>query len=83
MPKVFFKCNKRRGLEQRDNVTSLLKEGFTQTDIADHLGIHRSTIGRALKNKIAVSGKTTNIYDPEMAHKKYEDSKKLKVGEVI
>jgi len=35
--------------EERVALAALLREGYTQTDIAGSLGVHRSTIGRELK----------------------------------
>ena len=52
--------------EQRYQIYSLRKNGFTQSQIADHLGVHKSTISRELRRNSTLSG----AYIPAFAHRK-------------
>lgn len=72
------KTYKRLGLEQRYQISCLRNQGLSQTAIAAEIGVHKSTISRELKDKIAKRGRTANIYDPERAQKKANDAKKMK-----
>lgn len=50
--------------EQRYQIYALKKKNHSQIDIADTLGVHRSTISRELKRNIGKRG-----YRPEQAHR--------------
>ena len=72
------KTYKRLGLGQRYQISCLRKAGLTQTAIAEHIGVHKSTVSRELKDKVAKRGRSAKIYDPEKAQHKYEQRKKKK-----
>jgi IS30 family transposase len=67
-------------LGQRYQIESLLKIGFSQTQIADQLDVHRSTICRELKRNIPSRGRTSGRYIVEHAQSKtdYRHSAKAK-----
>ena len=48
---------KHLSLAQRYQIEVLLQTGFTQTEIANQIGVHRSTICRELKRSIPKRGK--------------------------
>ena len=54
---------------QRYEISWKLKEGFSKTRIANDLGVDRSTIHREIKRN---RNQKTNVYEPELAHKKYK-----------
>jgi IS30 family transposase len=45
-----MKKYKQLTVEQRYQIEVLIQARFNQTKIADHLGVHRCTIGRELKS---------------------------------
>jgi IS30 family transposase len=49
---------------QRNQLYALKKAGFTQSAIADQIGVHKSTIGRELKRNTGLRG-----YRPKQAHR--------------
>lgn len=50
--------------EQRYVISSLFKRGFSRTEIAKELGVHKSSIGRELKRNSTKTGK----YNPDNAN---------------
>ena len=50
--------------EQRYQIYFMLNMGFSQTDIADEIGVHRSTISRELRRNQGRRG-----YRPKQAHR--------------
>ena len=70
------KTYKRLGLGQRYQISCLLKAGFNQSYIAAELGVHRSTISRELKDKIASRGRTAGVYNPDRAQGKSDSRRK-------
>ena len=50
--------------EQRYQISFMLKMGFSQTDIAKEVGVHRSTINRELRRNQGRRG-----YRPKQAHR--------------
>lgn len=67
-------------LSQRYQIQSLLEVGLSQTEIAEHIGVHRSTISRELKRNIPCRGQTAGRYIVEHAQRKadYRHSNKPK-----
>lgn len=53
--------------ENRHQIRALLDTGHTQSEIADTIGTHRSTISRELSRNVTNSGADGNYYDPEQA----------------
>lgn len=66
------------GQEQRYQIEALLKADRTKTEIADILGVHKSTIGRELKRNTGKRGKHAGIYMPHLAQRKAESRHKRK-----
>ena len=64
--------------EQRYQIYVLKKTGQTQTEIAQCLGVHKSTISRELKRNRGQRG-----YRPKQAHQKTMQRRKEKVGHRI
>lgn len=58
------------GLEQRYQIEAYWKAGLKQKVIADHLGVHPSTICRELSRNIAKAGQTGRCYVAINAHRK-------------
>jgi IS30 family transposase len=54
--------------EQRYQISSLLKMGHSQTEIANCIGVHKSTISRELKRNRGQRG-----YRPKQAHRKAQE----------
>ena len=52
-------------LSQRYQIQSLLQVGYTQTQIAIDLGVHKSSINREFKRNISTRGQTAYIYIAE------------------
>jgi len=75
-----MKHYKQLTLSQRYQIESLLQVGCTQSEIANELGVHRSTISRELKRNIPSRGQTANKYIAEHAQRKtsYRHLKKAK-----
>ena len=67
-------------LGQRYQIEFLFKTGFSQTNIAEQLGVHRSTICRELKRNIPSRGRTSGRYIVDHAQSKtdYRHSAKAK-----
>ncbi len=54
--------------EQRYNISAYLQSGKSRTEIANLVGVHRSTISRELRRN---SDKRNGIYKPDLAQAKY------------
>ena len=64
-----FSCNmKQLTEEQRYNISAYLQSGKSRTEIANLVGVHRSTISRELRRN---SDKRNGIYKPDLAQAKY------------
>ena len=57
--------HKQLTLKERYNISTLLKRGWKQKDIAESIGVHPSTICRELKRN---SNAVSNEYSYEFAH---------------
>ena len=73
-----MKKYKQLGLAQRYKIESLSEEGYSQSRIAEHLGVHRSTISRELCRNVSKRGKYTGIYDAARAQAKTDQREQLK-----
>ena len=51
-----MKRNKQLASEQRCQISGLHKAGWTQTDIADEVGVNKSTISRELRRNTGQRG---------------------------
>ena len=58
--------------EQRYQIGALLEAGNNKSEIADILGVHKSTIGRELKRNIGKRGQHAGKYLPRLAQGKTE-----------
>jgi len=61
--------------EQRYKISSMQQAGFSQTEISLSLGRDKSVISRELRRNC---DKRTGNYNPDLAHRKYEQRKKEK-----
>jgi IS30 family transposase len=53
--------------ENRHQIEALLEEGLNQTEIANNIGVNRSTVSRELKRNVTNEGPGGNNYCPEVA----------------
>ncbi|WP_419180000.1 helix-turn-helix domain-containing protein [Aequorivita todarodis] len=53
--------------EQRYQIGALLEAGNNKSEIADILGVHKSTIGRELKRNIGKRVQHAGLYPPRLA----------------
>lgn len=79
---------KQLSLEQRYQIEAYMKLGKTQTEIAQLIGVHRSTISREFKRNIGLRGKHCGVYRGTAAHQKarqrhYSKHKKTKLTEAM
>jgi len=65
-----MKKYKQLNLKQRYEIELLLSEGYKQYQIADRIGVNKSTISREFKRNVNKRGKDANIYDAEKADSK-------------
>ena len=65
-------------LGQRYQIESLLRLGYNQTEIADQIGCHRSTISRELKRNVGKRGVGSGTYKAELSHSKSQHREKIK-----
>jgi len=65
--------------EQRYQIYVLWKNGFNQTEIAQEIGVHKSTISREMKRNALINGD----YIPARAHKRAQKRKHRRVRTVI
>jgi IS30 family transposase len=70
---------KHLSLAQRYQIEVLLQTGFTQTEIANQIGVHRSTICRELKRSIPKRGKGSGDYSASNAQRKTNIRHKTKL----
>jgi IS30 family transposase len=73
---VKHKTYSRLGLNQRYQISCLLTQEFSISEIARTIGVHRSTISRELKDKIASRGRSAGHYDPDKAQGKSNERRK-------
>lgn len=59
---VVMKRYKQLDLKQRYQIETLYREGFNQSQIADRLEVHRSTISRELQRNMPTRGRNANQY---------------------
>jgi len=68
-------------LIQRYQIEAFLKAGMKQKMIAEHLGVHPSTVSRELKRNTAKRGRTSGEYLAANAHRRtkirHQDKPKL------
>ena len=67
--------HKQLTLAERYHISTLLKRGYTQQKIAEHIGVHPSTISREIRRN---SDEVTQIYEYSFAHSKYEQRQQSK-----
>ncbi len=53
---------KQLDLKDRHQIEALLDAGHTQTEIAEIIGFHKSTISRELSRNVATRGRYANDY---------------------
>lgn len=78
-----MKKYKQLTVEQRYQIEALLQAGFNQIKIANHLGVHRSTICRELKRSIAKRGRNSGDYLASIAERKTRNRHKQKYKRVL
>lgn len=78
-----MKKYKQLTVEQRYQIEVLIQAGFNQTKIADHLGVHRCTIGRELKRSIPKRGIGSGEYCASNAERKTRERHKQKHKSVL
>jgi IS30 family transposase len=61
---------KQLGQEQRYAIGRLLGSGMCQQEIADVIGVHKSTVSRELRRNTPKRGSGALIYNPKRAHEK-------------
>jgi IS30 family transposase len=57
---------------------ALLCEGYSNTEISDLIGVHKSTIGRELKRNAPARGVNAGIYSAERAQRKADERERTK-----
>lgn len=70
-------------LEQRYQIQSLLDVGLSQTQIADYIGVNKSTISRELKRNIPKRGRTAGRYIGEHAQSKANERHLKKAKQIL
>jgi len=65
-------------LGQRYQIECLKELGYNQTEIANQIGCHKSTISRELKRNTAKRGKGAGVYKAELSQKKSQLREKKK-----
>lgn len=63
-----FSCNMKLPTEERYNISAYLQSGKSGSEIADFVGVHRSTISRELRRN---RDKRNGIYKPDLAQDKH------------
>lgn len=61
--------------EERVALATLLREGLNQSEIADRLGVHRTTVGRELKRNSAASGGYHATHADVLARERRQEAK--------
>lgn len=69
---------KQLDLAQRYRIEALLGKGFSNTEIAESIGVHKSSIGRELKRNTPKRGLYAGIYSAEMAQRKADKRERTK-----
>lgn len=70
-------------LVQRYQIEALLKAGLNQKSIAEHLGVHASTVCREMKRNIACRGRTAKEYYASNAQRKTDLRHKSKPKHLV
>ena len=70
-------------LIQRYQIEALLKGGLKQKLIAEHIGVHPSTVGRELKRNTALRGRTAGDYVASNAQRKTDVRHQQKPKQVL
>lgn len=78
-----MKKYKQLTLAQRYQIESLLKVGLTQSEIANQLDVHRSTVSRELKRNTPKRGRTAFSYTGRSAQQKTDDRHTSKTKEIL
>jgi len=65
-------------LEQRYKIEALISTGMTQSSIADHIGVHKSTISREIRRNVPQRGSGAKIYVAINAESKTQNRHKFK-----
>lgn len=65
-------------LEQRYKIEALISTGMTQSSIADHIGVHKSTISREIRRNVPQRGSGAKIYVAINADNKTRNRHKVK-----
>jgi IS30 family transposase len=74
---------KQLSLAQRYQIEVLLETGFSQTEISNQIGVHRSTICRELKRSIPKRGKGSGVYLALNAQRKTNIRHKSKLKHAV
>ena len=69
---------KQLDLAQRYRIEALLGKGFSNTEIAESIGVHKSSIGRELKRNTPKRGTYAGIYSAEIAQRKADERERTK-----
>lgn len=64
--------------EQRYQIEALLETGTSQSEIANILGVHKSTVSRELKRNKVPKGPFSKYYSGRVAHNRYVGRQRLK-----
>ena len=78
-----MKKYKQLTLIQRYQIEALLQAGFSQTMIANQIGVHRSTICRELQRSVALRGRTSGKYLAANAERKVRFRHKHKPKRIL
>lgn len=70
-------------LKQRYQIQSLLDTGLSQREIADYIGVHKSTISRELSRNIPKRGRTAGLYISEHAQRKTDHRHSNKAKHIL
>ena len=73
-----MKRYKQLDLEQRYKIATLKEEGWTQSMIANKLGVHKSTISRELRRNTPQRGSKAKRYEAKSAHEKAQKRERIK-----
>ena len=65
-------------LEQRYTIECLLVKGYKQKEIAELIGVHKSTVSRELQRNINKRGRHSKVYNSERAQVKADERHRSK-----
>ena len=69
--------------EQRIEIYALLKAGFNQTQIAQFIGVHKSTLSREIKRNVGLKGYRPNQADQHALYRRKRAEKHIRFTETI